>query len=291
MSTVKEHYIPQVYLRGFAKDGNNIWFYDFEKKFFPKVPVPTKSVCYEEHLYEVRNSKGEIVLENYLENCLGVLERMFSKYRAKIKRKSYEENQKTCCFLTKEEKVFWVTYIMLQILREPEVITSTEKVCSHFYSGITTENNIKNISRMLCLPLFDEVKEDGPFMYLVNTLLDGMINMGFVVAIDESESLITSDFPVCVHSSSRNLREIDRVIFPIDSKTCLLLLNEEDQRKYGKNKLYYIETSIRNELNLDIASGASKKIFFKDKITNHEVRLYEKEREKYKRPVLGDFAF
>ncbi|MCQ2534306.1 MAG: DUF4238 domain-containing protein [Clostridia bacterium] len=291
MRTQKEHYIPQVYLKGFTNDENNIWFYDFEKKFSPNKPVPTKSVCYEEYLYEIRNDNGDIIFDNYLEQCLSVLERMFSKYRTKIKNKTFLENQKTNCFLSRDEKIFWVTYITLQILREPRLIKATEKVCSHFYSKITTENTIKNISRMLCLPLFEEINEDSPFMYLFNSLLDGMLNLGFVVVIDQSDLFITSDFPVCIFSASGNITEVDRVIFPISSNTCLFLINKEEQKEYGKNKLFFIDKETRDEINLQVACNANQKIFFKKKLSDKEICLYKKERDKYKRPSLDDIAF
>lgn len=98
--TKKQHYVPQVYLRGFApqylktdseKNKNSktkygVFYYDLQEGTQSKIAVPTNSVCFENDLYEVTGKSGEIVYDNRLENCFSGLESIYSKGK---KRKNY----------------------------------------------------------------------------------------------------------------------------------------------------------------------------------------------------------
>ena len=64
--TEKQHYVPQVYLKGFAsqyvyqsreKNKNSktkygVFYYDLQERTQSKIAVPIKSVCFENDLYE-----------------------------------------------------------------------------------------------------------------------------------------------------------------------------------------------------------------------------------------------
>lgn len=53
-STIKQHYVPQVYLRGFSQDKKRIYRYDLTNESQKLVPI--SSVCHKKYLYEF---KGE----------------------------------------------------------------------------------------------------------------------------------------------------------------------------------------------------------------------------------------
>ena len=142
--TKKQHYIPQVYLRGFSPQYKNdggekldngkytIYAYDLKKNELSQA-IPIKSICYEEYLYEIRNDEGKIVSENYLENFFRVLEKKFGAYRKKLESKALlEENYEINCFLTQEEKSFWVTYMIIQILRLPSALNAVTKAINTY---------------------------------------------------------------------------------------------------------------------------------------------------------------
>lgn len=108
--TKKQHYIPQVYLRGFSPEYNDksheiscsgytIYCYDLTKTTQSYKPVPIKSVCYKNYLYEVTGDDGEIVLPNHLEKCFSALEKMFGTYRHILETKAFiTENYTTNYF-------------------------------------------------------------------------------------------------------------------------------------------------------------------------------------------------
>lgn len=79
--TRKEHYIPQVYLKGYASDDERIYFYDLNSRLYSNVMVPVKTICYENDIYEYKNSNNEIVLINRKENVFGALETQFNDYK------------------------------------------------------------------------------------------------------------------------------------------------------------------------------------------------------------------
>lgn len=100
--TKKQHYIPQVYLRGFSPEyGNNdipvskytVFCHDLTGRNQFNDPIPIKSICYEKYLYEVTDRDGEIVLLNHLEHLFLIIEKMFGNYRRELENKaSLEEN-------------------------------------------------------------------------------------------------------------------------------------------------------------------------------------------------------
>ena len=62
--TKKQHYVPQVYLRGFSDDKKHLWSYRLNSSLEGKM-VPIESVCRKHFLYEVRGNNGEIVTPNW----------------------------------------------------------------------------------------------------------------------------------------------------------------------------------------------------------------------------------
>ncbi|RHQ88520.1 DUF4238 domain-containing protein [Clostridium sp. AF21-20LB] len=110
--TKNQHYIPQVYLRGFSPEYEKgsksypnsrytIYCYDLNVKKQKYESVPIKSICYIKYLYEVTGHSGEIVLPNYLEHFFAGIEKMFSDFRSGLERKAFiEDNYRTNCFLT-----------------------------------------------------------------------------------------------------------------------------------------------------------------------------------------------
>ena len=98
--TKKQHYVPQVYLRGFSpeyhKDNKDlplskytIYCHDLTARDQIMKAVPIKSICYNNYLYEVTGYEGEIVLPNYLEKVLSTFEKMFGNFRYELERKVY----------------------------------------------------------------------------------------------------------------------------------------------------------------------------------------------------------
>lgn len=280
--TQKQHYIPQVYLRGFSpeyeKDNKSVSYSRYtiychdlnsEKQNYNAVPI--KSICYRENLYEVTGCSGEIVRPNHLENFFSSIEKMFGKFRNRLERKEFiEDNYRTKCFLANDEKVFWITYIIIQILRMPQILEMAESLCKDTWGEKVDLKQTKNIARMFCLPFFKELDEDSDEAFIINALFKPMKNMSFGVGIDRSKSIITSDNPIYVFAKSYPCEEYDEIIFPVSSGTCLFLFGNENKAKHQKNFLFPIKDEIRQEIIKAMATSSFGKLY-----SNHVLNKLE----------------
>lgn len=290
--TKNQHYIPQVYLRGFSPEYDKkkndypvsrytIYRHDLEKIEQPVKAVPIKSVCHSDYLYEVTGHDGEIVLPNQLEHFFSAMERMFGAYRQELEQKAFiEDNYKTKCFLTGKEKVFWVTYILIQILRTPQLLNIAEETGKETWKDLINDNQAKNIARMVCLPFFKEIEEGSKEMMVFETLFEPMKNMSFGVGVDKQAKLITSDNPVFIHATEFPCTEYQRVIFPITSELCLFLIGKEDKEFYPKNFLFAIGDETREEIIKSMTSSSFREIY-----SNH---LFDKNERKFIKEVLKE---
>ncbi len=95
--TKNQHYVPQVYLRGFSKDyepgikvpeKGRVYGYDLINRF-QSLDVPIESVCRETYLYEIKNDDGFIISPNYIEKALGRMESQFPIRRNELERKNF----------------------------------------------------------------------------------------------------------------------------------------------------------------------------------------------------------
>ena len=288
--TKKQHYIPQVYLRGFSPEYGKcnkeyplskytIYCHDLTKKNQIMKAVPIKSVCYSEYLYEVTGNKGEIVLTNHLEHFFACIEKMFSEYRHELEKKAFiESNYKTRCFLTSKEKVFWVTYILIQILGTPQTLNIAEEVSLEIWKDQINTKQAKNIARIFCLPFFEEIVEGSNETVIFDVLFEPMKNMSFGVGVDRQAKIITSDKPVFIHSEEFSCKEYGRVIFPITAELCLFLFGSEDKEHYPKNFLFPIDDEIREEITKSLTASSFGKLY-----ANH---MLDKKERRYVKEVL-----
>lgn len=290
--TKKQHYIPQVYLRGFSPEYHDkkqeisdsrdmIYCYDLTKGMQSYKLVPIKSVCYKKYLYEVTGKDGKIVLTNHLEKFFSVLEQMFSKYRHKLETKIFiTENYTTNFFLTQEERIFWVTYILIQILRMPQVLEIAEQVSLETLEEELTNGQVQNIARLCCLPFFSEIAEGNDEAIIINSLFEPLKSMTFGIGVDMQERIITSDKPVFIYAKEFPCKEYDRIIFPISSQICLFMFGNEDKKMHRKNFLFPIDEEYREEIIKSMSASAFEKVY-----ANH---IFDKKERRYIKEIMND---
>ena len=116
---MKQHYVPECYLRGFADANDNLFYLYLEgiKKGWNVYPrrSNTSGVCYQEDYYEVpKNNHSTVVLDNsengYVESVLGVNESLYPAIRNKF---LLGDN------LTREDYIFLSDFIVQLKLRNP----------------------------------------------------------------------------------------------------------------------------------------------------------------------------
>jgi len=284
--TVKEHFIPQVYLRGFSpgyeiyrkdlvdKSKFTIYYFDlFENK--QQKAVPIKSQCYEKNIYEVKNSEGNIINQNLIENALGNVENLFSNYRDELERKVFiEENFKTPCFLTKEEKTFWVTFIAIQLLRTPTILNVAQDITKDTFGDLITDNEARGLARMYCLPFYKEIEENSIEARFLDKIMSPFFKMHFHVFVNKNDNFITSDKTMYVYSPETPCEEYERVVFPITSSICLILLGGKEKKDWaGKNCLHPSNSEVEEMVFKDIAGSAYGKLFSNHILNAKELKM------------------
>jgi hypothetical protein len=76
--TKKQHYVPQIYLRGFSSDEEFVIRNELESQcIVSSKPVPIQSICREDFLYEIKDSEGSYIALNFIENTFQLWKRCF----------------------------------------------------------------------------------------------------------------------------------------------------------------------------------------------------------------------
>lgn len=219
--TVKQHYVPQCYLKGFSIDGEHLYRYPLNDLSSGGTYVPIKSVLFKKNLYEFYNENGEFIARNYIENCFTQLEGMFATYLCRILQKAYNpRNYKSNCFFSPEEKSFWLLYSLLQILRSPEVIEhSTAYAKAHLDAS---EIISANFTKRFLLPFFEdsELNESLPLYALLQKTEDCAICIGH----DRHGSLFTSDWPVFGWCETDCGSDFNCLAFPLKSDLAIFFI-------------------------------------------------------------------
>ena len=282
--TEDEHYIAQVHLKGFSPEYAKyklnkktkcfIYYYDLKNNIQQKA-VPVDSVCFERNLYEFRDNAGKIIYQNLIENTLSAVEKLFPKYREKLEKKSFfEENFSTKCFLTSEEKAFWVTYIVIQMLRSPQVLDEAEKITIDTFADKISSQEAKNLARYFCIPFLKNIEDNSPEAEFIGKLSAPMLNMYFSVCVDKKGRFITSDKAMYIYSPEFPCEEYERVIFPITSQLCLILIGRElKQQCKSKNFLFPANEDAVEQVFANMARSAFEKIFANHELNPKELKL------------------
>lgn len=319
--TEKQHYVPQVYLKGFApqyvyqsreKNKNSktkygVFYYDLQERTQSKIAVPIKSVCFENDLYEVTGKNGEVVYDNRLENCFSVLEKHYSELRTNIEKKAFvKDNYKTKSFLSRDEKMHLMGYMTIQLLRTPTFLSLALKVAQEVWKNDKSEEQLKNIVRIQCLSFIDTycrndekyVDNNKKFVgisdnqfEILGSIIRPMVGMSFMIGVDNKSRLITSDNPVYIRNSNKECLmkgedvQNDEIIFPITASLCLIMVGGENKDRYPKNCLFEITDEWRKHIFAAMCCTTDKKIFSNHKFDKDELKIID---EVHKDEAKGD---
>jgi len=296
--TKKQHYIPQTFLKGFSNDGKTICRYDLVKKKQQNC-IPIKSVAYGEYLYEIRNKDGTFLNPNKIEKNLSQIESQFAKYKQRLENSViYEHNYQTQCFLTPEEKRFWIFYIHLQMARRED---SIKLVTDDFLKnlGYTTETDAKNAMLYSCMPFHRNIQSFQKFILGLFPVFD---QANFIVGYDETESLFTNEKAGCYISNGAidrciyggriymDLKRWRFILFPISSSIILQMYNmavpENHHLKEYRNILFRLDKDNLYRAKKALAEYADKMILSPRPLSNADIKMIEeiqKNKEKAKR--------
>lgn len=278
--TKKQHYVSQVYLRGFSEDGTRIWSYSLDSLDSGKL-VAIKSVCYIKNLYEIHKNDGKLVAPNWIENVLSKFESMYADYLRALKKKAYyKENYRSRCFLSTQEKAFWKFFVALQMMRSPSVLSRAQIITDELYENQQMDYKTSSLAIYLCLPFFGEIKPEdrSAFAFFLRPIL----NMSIAVGVDESEKLFTSDNPVYCYSSQKDitlLEDYERIVMPLTSSLVLIMLGGESAKGHDKNRLFRLNEEDIESIKLSITYAARSRVFSERELEKTDRKIIESARK------------
>jgi len=280
----RQHYVPQVYLRGFSPEYEpmnrsnlpfekyTIFSFDLEKCAYDSTEaVPISSICYKKKLYEIYGRDKKIIFPNWLENYFCALEKMYGTYRTELERKIHKENIGIPNFLNAKERIFWVTFIAIHLLRNAYALSEAEAAIKELVDFNVSDKEIKSVVRKLCLPFFQEIKEDSKETKILEGILAPMYKMQFAVGIDFDNQIITSDKGASIIGKEFPTDEYDEVIFPITSSICLFLVGNDNKDIHQDNTLFELSDAGKKHITTNVVLDAYKRIY-----SNHRFSVQEK---------------
>ena len=266
--TKGEHYVPEVYLQGFSQDNATLYAYRIKDGYQPEKPVPIKSICKEKYLYELRDENDEIVAPNHLENILCHIEGLFAEYRRRLEQKAYiPSNYATKCFLTKDEKDFWKSFIAVQLVRTPKVIRMMKEEIENQFDGQLKNNQARAIALDNCLPAFGHYRN---YPNLITKIRNTFENMTIAVGVDNSGCVFTSDNPIVCQAPDFDFERVEKIEFPITPKLVLFLFGGQLKKEYDKNRLFPLYPEEVKTIQRNIAYAAEEWIYSLYPLTDAE---------------------
>lgn len=276
--TKEQHYVPRVYLQGFSSDARSLFEYNLKADKPIKEPVSIESVCKEKYLYELRDEQGEIINLNYLENVLCQYEGMFADHRrALLKKAVFKENYQTKCFLSKEEKQFWIFYTALQIMRNPSTLRGIKNFILDETHGAFSDQQAQNLAAGLCLPFFQKPDSNviDAFRFVISVLKENVLRVGYA----ESGNLFTSDH--AVYGSRKPQEEFPKfqwLWFPVSSNCAIIFSNPDLVQPEGRNRLIPLREDAIRVMNKGIVTIATQVVLSKLPFSEEDIALIREAR-------------
>ena len=261
--TVKEHYVPQFYLRNFADDNGSLHIYDFQlNKFFTQSP---KNICYVNNLYETKweyaNSKlGEFVLPNQIEKRFCEYEGKFCEVLTKVLHVCSPSQKPNALILRGNERNMFFRFIVNMIVRNPENMETLS--LNKLGPDDMDSSEVIQIRTMLddmgfggadsiCLAakkkamLTDEFENSFP-----QACLTALKKLNFTFFYARTNSFITSNIPVCVGEDTTITGDDKICIYLALSPKLAVLFGNYKNLYHCKNRMVCIEGKQVENFNL-----------------------------------------
>lgn len=283
--TVKEHYVPQFYLKNFADENDLLHIYDFKQnKFFTQSP---KNICYTKNLYETKwetaNPKlGEFVLQNHIENIFCKYEGEFSKVLTKILQVCTPSQNPNAFILQGNEHNIFFRFIVNMIVRNPESLKALslnkldDNIDNYEVNQIRTMLDDMGLggSDSICLAakkkamLTDEFENS-----FTRACLEALKRLNYTFFYARTNSFITSNIPVCVGDDSTIIEKDKTCIYlALSPKLVVLYGNYKNSRNFKNRMVCIEEKQVENFNRILIKHSDNKRILIAN--SNDTIRKY-----------------
>ncbi|SDB49907.1 DUF4238 domain-containing protein [Butyrivibrio sp. INlla16] len=266
--TVKQHYVPQFYLKHFANKDGFLQVFNIEKgKTFSARP---EDICFKNNLYETKwqneNERlGKYVLHNQIEKYFASREALYAALQTKIIALCNDTSNKEALILRGEEVDLLREFYANMLLRNPYTM---EKLGFDGSLDDVYENEEIQIYRYLVEQLglgdFDSIlqasykkgvlTDDFQESY-VNGVANDLKGLSFCFLHSHETGFLTTDFPVSfgMDLSIEGSNKLS-AYFPIAPNLVVLFGNYTDLRR-RKNKIAEIDADIVYDFNKDFLNA------------------------------------
>lgn len=277
--TVDEHYIPQVYLKGFSSNNKTIFRFDLKKENQSSKEVPISSIAFKKNGYEMQDGNNAFINRNFIEKSLSMIEAQFPKYREMLERKAFlKENWDTISFLSKEEKDYWKLFVTLQLMRDPVFIKAGQESAHTYYKNTISLQAAKNRTLIGCFPFFQS-SINNPTGTLFEKVFDILYEMNVMVKAARGSNLIISDNPVCITAKSGSFEGITGAWMPITPDMAILFFKKGLVEGEKRNSLSLLKPDAAEKMNKEIIRRARNELYSKDPFNKTEITLIKEIRK------------
>ena len=206
---VKQHYVPQFYLKFFCDESGKLTAFDPIRKEFKRI-VPQR-ICFEKNLYETPakdccNELGKYISCNDIENTFCKYENDYANLLKNLLNICTKKNKNALILHSHEKKMFF-RFIVNMLIRNPVSMQemkidtlSNEIKSSKYYTGMDFVLNEMGIGETESIFTAAQKKAYLTFEFneeQENQLVEELSSMNFSFFRSQSGEFITSDHPVC----------------------------------------------------------------------------------------------
>ena len=280
--TTNEHFIPQMYLRGFSeikkRDKSLIWQFNLKTMQQTPVQVDIQDICSEKHLYEIKGSDGSIIAQNTIEKTFGKIETNASRVIRSIQTKSKNENCLNCStILSEDDKSYLIIFITSLLYRTPETIEAG--ISSLKKTNPEMDNrSARNFTLFNLLPLGIDTEWDKNT--IIRTAIERLSGIAFQIGITNNDVVITSDRPVIIWPPKEDepYNRPQAVAFPLTSKLLLYLFPVESVDPIARNCFIKLTPNHINDLYSNLSVCARNWIYSRNALTEDQLKIIAKAR-------------
>ena len=263
--TVNEHYVPQVYLRGFATDSNPERIYRLSLSNISAgcKNVKINSQLVEKNLYEIKTDNNIFIGRNYIEKCFQEKETLFGEYRSKLFSEievCKDSNQ--IKYLSKEVRDFFTNFTLLQMVRLARIVKSACNKASDDLNKYTKAYEAHILTYFKLFPFFDKEKT-LPLVgqSMVEEMTPWLNEMVFFAGYFESNILFTSDNPVFAYIDNFDTKEPTEIFFSLSPQCVIIFLHRDENNQIYDNQIIPLSNELASHIQICTIKNAQDALY------------------------------
>lgn len=282
--TVDEHFVPRMYLKRFSEIKESgkalIWQYNIRNMQQTPVPVDVRDICFEKHLYEIKNVDGSFIAQNTIEKAFGRIEQKVDRVIQSIRDKSENENCLNCAtILSEDDKSYLTIFITSLLYRDPKTIESGIDFLQESNPNMG-DREARNFTLLNLLPLGLDSEWDEKT--IIRTAVSNLAGMAFQIGVNDQDVVVTSDRPVVIWPPKENepYNRPRAVVFPLTSRLLLYVFPLESVDPIARNCFVRMSADQINEYYRYLAASARNWIFSRNPLTPEQLQIIQETRNK-----------